>query len=250
MNFDLFLAPSDADRAARTLSHLSRHDLTRFALTGGFAIELHVSALQIQTRGGQPTLRPLHDIDFLVDSFRDLPPSLGVELLLRHIHPHDPPAKTLLQGVDPTTSVRVDVFRAYGNELDRAQPVTLAGISLRIVSLQDLTARHTRLCWDLVEGKPLAPKYARDFLRLLALIPENQFTGSIDAIWQEHRKPHFAGAFAEAAQQIRRAIEARPDLLIPPSYSTDIHEVCERCQATPAFPLTPPSQILAHLGYC
>jgi len=242
MNLDLFLSPADAARAVSTLRHLARHDLSRFALTGGFAIES-----QIHTHGGQPHLRTLHDIDFLVDSFRDLPPSLGAEVLLRHIHPHDPPAKTLLQGVDPTTSVRVDVFRAYGNETARAQPVTLAGIPLRIVSLEDLTARHARLCWDLIEGKPLAPKYPRDFLRLLAVVPENQLT---EAIWHEHRKPHFAGTFAEAARQIRRAIEARPDLLIPPSYSTDIHEVCERCHATQAFPLAPPSEILSHLGYC
>jgi len=79
MNLDLFLSPADAARAVSTLRHLARHDLSRFALTGGFAIES-----QIHTHGGQPHLRTLHDIDFLVDSFRDLPPSLGAELLIRH----------------------------------------------------------------------------------------------------------------------------------------------------------------------
>jgi len=95
MNLDLFLSPADAARAVSTLRHLARHDLSRFALTGGFAIES-----QIHTHGGQPHLRTLHDIDFLVDSFRDLPPSLGTELL-RHIHPHDPPAKTLSRASTP-----------------------------------------------------------------------------------------------------------------------------------------------------
>ena len=96
MNLDLFLSPADAARAVSTLRHLARHDLSRFALTGGFAIES-----QIHTHGGQPPLRTLHDIDFLVDSFRDLPPSLGAELLIRHIHPHDPPAKTLSRASTP-----------------------------------------------------------------------------------------------------------------------------------------------------
>ncbi|MGB9029513.1 MAG: hypothetical protein WCC27_05280 [Acidobacteriaceae bacterium] len=243
MNLDVFLSPADAARAAGTLHRLARHDLSGFSLTGGVAIEY-----QIHAHGGQLQLRPLHDIDFLVDSFDAIPPSLGAELLLRHIHPHDPPAKTLLQGVDPTTSVRIDIFRACGRTTARAQTVTLAGIPVRIVSLEDLTARHARLCWDLVEGKPLPPKYARDFLRLL--VPENQPTGPIEAIWHEHRKPQFATTFAEAAQQIRSAIEARPDLLLPPSYSTGIHEACARCHPTQAFSLTPPSQILSHLGYC
>ena len=63
MNLDLFLSPADAARAVSTLRHLARHDLSRFALTGGFAIES-----QIHTHGGQPHLRTLHDIDFLVDT--------------------------------------------------------------------------------------------------------------------------------------------------------------------------------------
>jgi hypothetical protein len=246
MNLDLFLSPVDAARAAHTLHDVGSHDLSRLALTGGFAIEL-----QIRARSGQTHMRPLHDIDFLVDSFEAIPPSLGAALLLRHIHPHDPPTKTLLQGVNRATSVRVDIFRACGRIMDRAAPATLEGIPLSVVAFDDLLARHARLCWDLIDGRPLAPKYARDFLRLLDLVPAHHIASAhSDNLWQEHRKPHFAASFAEASDKLRRAIEARPDLLIPPNYSTDIHEVCPRCQASQAFPLTPPAQILAHLGYC
>jgi hypothetical protein len=241
MNLDLFLAPADAARATRTLQSLARHDISRLALTGGFAIELQICA-----RGGYNLLRPLHDIDFLVDAFDAIPPNLAADLLLRHIHPHDPPAKTLLQAVDPATSVRLDIFRAYGREMGRTEPTQLAGVPLRITSVEDLTARHARLCWDLIDGHPLAPKHARDFLRLLALVTPD----AIEPVWQEHRKPAFAPTFVEAAQEIRRAIERRSGLLIPPVYSTDIHAACERCHATPAFPLAPAQQILSHLGYC
>ncbi|MGC2298157.1 MAG: hypothetical protein WA476_05095, partial [Acidobacteriaceae bacterium] len=162
---------------------------------------------------------------------------------------HDPPAKTLLQGVNPATSVRVDIFRACGRTMNRVEPATLEGIPLSVVAFDDLLARHARLCWDLIEGKPLAPKYARDFLRVLDLSAD-QGCEATEALWQEHRKPHFATGFAEAALQIRRAIDARPDLLVPPSYSTNTHEICDRCHASQSFPLTPPAQILAHLGYC
>lgn len=238
MNPDRFLAPADALRAVETLE---RHDVSRFALTGGFAIEMQIAA-----RGGPTLMRPLHDIDFLVDSFDCIPPTLGAELLLRHVHPNDPPAKTLLQGVDAATSVRVDVFRGYGGEMDRAEAGEMGGIPVRMVSLPDLAARHARLCRDLIDGKRVAPKYARDFLRLVEWVDSDR----IEAIWQEHRKPWFAATFVEAAREIRRAIELCSDLLVSPKYSTDVFEVCDRCSGSEAFPLTKPETILSRLGYC
>jgi hypothetical protein len=241
MNPDRFLDPADARRAVETLKRLARHDVARFALTGGFAIEM-----QIAVRGGPTPVRPLHDIDFLVDSFDCIPPTLGAELLLRHVHPSDPPAKTLLQAVDPASSVRVDVFRAYGGEMDRTEAADLCGLSVRMISLLDLAARHARLCWDLIDGKPVAPKYARDFLRLVEWVDSDR----VEAIWQEHRKPWFAASFAEAAREIREAIEWRSDLLVQPVYTTDVLKVCVRCSGSEAFPLVEPGVIVAHLGYC
>ena len=76
----------------------------------------------------------------------------------------------MFQAVDPDTSVRVDVFRAYGRELERAQSVEFPEPVLEIVAFEDLVARHPHLCCGLLRGQPLPPKFARDFLRM-ALIP-------------------------------------------------------------------------------
>lgn len=95
---DLGLTPlpaEDADRALRTLERLFRHDIPKWALTGGLATEVHWTRLT-----GQTSLRPLNDIDFIVDSFDALPQSLANDFMFRHIHPFDPPGKTLLQMVD------------------------------------------------------------------------------------------------------------------------------------------------------
>jgi hypothetical protein len=164
--------------------------------------------MQMVARGGQALVRPLHDIDVLVKSFEDIPLTLGSELLMRHVHPHDPAAKTLLQGIDAGTSVRADVFRAYGGEMRRAAEVD--GEPLPVVAVEDLAARHARLCRDLVEGKRVAPKYARDFPRLLGAVDN----GEVGKVWQEHRKPRFAENFADAAGEIRWAIKRRPELLV------------------------------------
>lgn len=241
MIFDSFLSSTDSERVARTFQNLAAHDISRWVITGGIAIELH-----ILRHGGQPVIRPLHDIDFIVESFDFIPETLGSALLLCHVHPKDLPGKNMFQAIDPVTEVRMDVFRAYGLELERAVPVTIAGFDLKMASLQDLIARHARLNWDLAESKPLAPKYARDFLRLLEYVE----TGEIESIWREHRKPHFLNSFAETARHLRDVIVSRPDLLIPPQYATDEHEVCSRCQVAESFPLADKHQILSILGYC
>jgi hypothetical protein len=153
-------------------------------------------------------------------------------------NPIDPPGKIMLLGVDPETGVRVDVFRGYGREMERTSPIEIATLALRTVSLQDLVARHAR--------RPVAPKYARDFLRLIELVT----TDEVERIWQEHRRGQSPESFAETALELRRMIASRSELLIPPTYSTNVEEVCPRCEGTVAFPLCDPRQILSILGYC
>lgn len=241
MALNLFLDTGDSARVERTLRNLALHDIHRWALTGGIAIEFHI--LQ---RGGKPAMRRLHDLDFIAGSFDAIPQTIGRDLLLRHVHPHDPPGKNMLQGVDPRTKVRFDVFHAYGLEMQRTVPIEISSVPLRMVSLQDLVARHARLNWDLMEAKPIAPKYTRDFLRLTEFVT----TDEVESIWQEHRKPQTPESFAETLVQLHRVIASRQDLLVPPRYSTDVDEVCRRCQATEGFPLTDPRRILSILGYC
>ncbi len=238
---DSFLSASDFARVVRTLRNLAVHDIAGWVLTGGVAIELH-----ILRRGGQPVIRPLHNIDFVTDSFDSIPESLGAALLLCHVHPNDLPGKNLFQAIDPKTEVRMDVFRAYGSELERTVPVTIASFDFKMISLHDIVARHARLNWDLMESKPVAPKFARDFLRLLEYVE----TDEIESIWREHRKPHCLESFAKTSRELRRVIGSRSHLLVPPTYSTNVNEVCTRCQGAEAFPLTNRHQILSILGYC
>ena len=241
MDINAFYQKDAARRLSRTLGLLARHKVSRWALTGGIAIELHLRQI-----GAAPLVRPLHDLDFIASSFDCLPVSLGDFVISRHVHPHDPPAKTMLQAVAPDTSVRIDVFRAYGSEMKRAQKIELAQSLFQIVAFEDLVARHARLCCDLLRGQNLAPKYARDFLRMLDFAKP----WKIENVWEEHRKPDDPKSFREAAALLREAIVERADLLIPPVYSTDVDEVCPRCESTVAFRLADSRQVFRLLGYC
>ena len=237
---DRFLTSADTARAENVLRKLRRHDVSPWALTGGFAIELH-----ILRSGARSRVRPLHDIDFLVSSFDCIPKTLGRNFLFRHVHPDDPPAKTLLQAVDPEQGVRVDVFRAYGFEMNRLISIELDGFFLKLASLPDLAARHARLCWDLVDAKQVHPKYVQGFLRLIEVAP---LEGTKE-VWQEHRKPHFPENFSEAVSELQSVIALRADLMVAWNYSTNVNEVCLRCRETRTFPLANRTQIYSILGY-
>ncbi len=52
------------------------------ALTGGLAIAAHLQAHE------RPTVpRPLNDLDFVIDNFATIPPSVTDDFLLNHVHP-------------------------------------------------------------------------------------------------------------------------------------------------------------------
>jgi hypothetical protein len=241
MDFALFLSPPDAERAQRAVEKLRRHSVAPLVLTGGMAIELHLLGL-----GLPEAVRPLNDIDFLVDSFDDIRETLSADLLFRHVHPNDLPGKTLLQCVDPETAVRVDIFRASGRTTDRAAGVELFGETLRMISIEDLAARTARLCMDLADNMPMPAKHTRDFLRLLPLMNMD----ALQPVWQEHRKRTHPESFVAAADLLRDLIATRRDLQIVPVFSQDTQRRCCRCESTEAFPLADAGQIRSLLGYC
>lgn len=237
MIFEGVLAEQEKKRAESVLLKLRRHDISGWALTGGFAIEIH-----LRQAGGEARVRRLHDLDFIVGSFESIPRSISRDFLIRHVHPRDPVGKNLLQCVDDETGVRIDVFRTHTSVMSRTLNLDCG---LRIISREDLTARAGRLAWNLSE-KPVAPKYVQDFLRLIRFASLRE----VEAVWQEQRDERSPATFTEAVEGIERLVEARSHLLVEPSYSTDIDAVCERCVGDEAFPLADARLILTILGYC
>jgi hypothetical protein len=241
MMLDRFLSRIDADRGLRCFQKLARHDIAGWALTGGLAIELHHLLA-----GREADPRVLNDIDFIVGSFDRIPQTLADDFLFRHVHPFDPPGKTLMQAIDADTCLRVDVFRAFGETMRRTISMDLPAGRLHLISLEDLVARTARLALDLAGGVPTPAKHAVDFLRLMELAGP----ADIETAWRDQRKPQQPASFDEAASVLERLIPSRKDMLIYPDYSRDATEICGRCAPTAAFPLAEPTAVLAVLGYC
>jgi hypothetical protein len=241
MDFQAFLSAPDAERVRRTMKRLRRHQVDSLVLTGGMAVELHILKL-----GSVAEKRPLNDLDFLVDSFDDIPKTLATDFLFRHVHPNDPPGKTLMQCVDPETAVRVDIFRACGSTVARAMRMEFCGASLPTISLEDIAAYSVRLCMDLAANTPMPAKHGKDLLRLLPALDLR----AAETAWREHRKANHAEAFRSAVGLVSDLIATRKDLQIRPVYSQDTQQKCPRCEGTEEFPLADPKQVLSILGYC
>jgi hypothetical protein len=119
-------------------------------------------------------------------------------------------------------------------------PTTINGLTLflAINSVMFSSTRHSSgNGWDVQRPKSICPS------KLVT-------TDEIERIWQKHRKGQSPESFTETALQLRGTITSRSELLVPPTYSTSVDEVCPRCEGGGAFPLCDPRQILSMLGYC
>jgi hypothetical protein len=236
-----FLSIGDSTRAINTLRKLALHEVSRWTLVGGLAVEFHCLRA-----GRSHPLRHLNDIDFVAPAFECLPKTLARDFLFRHVHPFDPPGKTMMQLVDAVTSLRVDVFRAGGGIMSRAISVDIPSGPLRVISVEDVVAREARLLLDLDANVPVPAKHADDYLRLAELVK----SCNMETAWQDHRKPTHPMTFGETNTLLKRLIATRGSLLISPDYSKDPVEICRRCVPTPPFQLADPKVVLSLLGYC
>ena len=236
-----FLSIGDSTRVFTTLRKLAVHEISRWLLVGGLAVEFHCL-----TSGHSSPIRHLSDIDFIAPAFESIPETLARDFLFRHVHPFDPPGKTMMQLVDADTSLRVDVFRADEGIMSRAISVDVPSGPLGVISIEDVVAHEARLLLDLAANVPVPAKHADDYLRLAELVK----SADIEAAWQDHRKPTHPMTFVATNALVKRLIATRPNLLISPDYSKDADEICRRCVPTPAFRLADPKVVLSLLGYC
>jgi hypothetical protein len=158
-------------------------------------------------------LRPLHDIDFVTSTFESIPASLARDYLFRHVHPLDPPGKTILQAIDQDEALRIDLFRGTVGIRERARRMELAeagATGILGIGLPDLVARTASLVLELACGIPVPSKHARDFLRLVRLVD----LADVEEVWPEHRKQNPPLTFREADERLQALIPRRQELLM------------------------------------
>jgi hypothetical protein len=193
-------------------------DRQRVALTGGVAVGLHAAACGSRRSRSDG---PEHDVDLVALQVDAVRPTVTRDFLVSHYHlPQPEYPKFLLQLVDPSSGVRVDVFPDTLALLPRAQPHDAAGISLLVLDPRGILDHKLAILARASPERPVDEKHYRDAVLLGSLCDR-----LVPPVPSSH---------------LQRA-----------AYSQDIGARCDRCEVSRSgrFPLAPKERIFSILGY-
>lgn len=205
----------DSALVEQCLARFVRHaDLARLALAGSLA--MHAQLHGLPSRRGKAD-----DIDFVAPGPESVRPSMTTDFLVSHYHLPVPGCpKFLIQLVDPSAKLRLDVFPDTYGVLPRAVTARVAGVELLVLRLEDILEHKLAILANSSEEHPADPKHLRD---------------------------------AELIGQVcgRTVPAIAPSRLASAVYSRDTARECTRCDASrsAAFPLAPKQEIMDSLGY-
>jgi hypothetical protein len=162
------------------------------------------------------------DLDLVAGSIDVVAPSATTDFLVSHYHVQGPGVpKFMVQLVDSLTRVRVDIVPDLTGSIARAGTTAISGISVKVLSLDDILDHKLHTLSKASPMRPVDPKHVRDArtiaLRIGCTIPD------ID-----------------------------PRSLVPDVYGVDEpDEGCARCQTSRSrlFPLAPKSRVFELLGW-
>ena len=151
-----------------------------------------------------------------------------------------------MQLADEESRSRIDLLTPYSLTItDRALPVAIAGRKCGIVAAEDIVARLICILFQVVDGKPVDPKYYEAF-KQLAKIADMEYVATI---WREYRDNLHPEDASEAVTRVRQSVAGNTHLLQPDVYSQTIDRVCPWCRDSELFPLAPASKIHKIWGY-
>ena len=238
IRLERFLAIDDAGRIRRVLEKLNACGVD-YAVTGGVALEASLGP-------GLGRRRTFNDIDVVVSGFEGLPPALGREFLISHAHPHRPIGKLLLQLVDASECLRIDIFGACGATLERTRSALINDLPVKTVATEDMACRIASEMMCFSRGDIVPPKCGDDHMRVKDIVDIEL----VKQAWKDHRRPTDPETYAEATVQIADALERQAIDFAKHQYAMDIDAVCPHCQDTAHFKVASRKSILPILGYC
>jgi hypothetical protein len=212
MLWEASLAPRLSGTLTRFLPHVRQAEI---ALSGGVAIDLHLSAA-----GLPPTRNGIADLDFVAGNVTVVSPGVARDFLVSHYHlPQPGYPKYMVQLVDPVSRIRIDVFPDLVSSLALARRRVVAGHTLAVLDARSIM---THKLLTLASSSPhhlVDEKHQRDALVMAALLGE-------------------------------RIGLVPPAHLTKETYGLDLSP-CRRCEASrrPEFPLASKQAVFDILGY-
>ena len=204
-------------QTASTLARLLMHrDADAIALTGGAAIDFHLTAL-----GDQPSRHSSTDLDFVVSRIDAVGESVSRDFLVSHYHvPRSGVPKFLLQLVDPIARLRIDIFPDLAGSVASAEWHEVGATRVKVLTLASIFEHKLQTLSRASVDRPVDPKHLRDAERL-----GRRLGRDVPPVAREALQPDIYGGDTDAS--------------------------CQKCEASrhPGFPLAPKEQVFTLLGW-
>lgn len=210
-------------------------------VTGGLAFRWHAARNGIAIE-----YRAINDVDIVVAGLCDLTPALAQEFLIVHFHPARAQGRILIQLVDESQRMRIDVFTPASPALiTRAQAAEVCGVPCNVIAAEDLAAKLLAVLYGVTDGGQVDPKHYEKFRRLARFIDR----GIMRELWVDYRKPDYPESFELAEERVHRTIANDPTVLRPAVYDVSLDAVCGWCENDNSYSISSRTRVFEVLGY-
>ena len=236
----LYFNAGDVKKCQSVLEKVVSH-IQQPVLTGSLALNCHLAIRNLLVEKTS-----FNDLDLVVLQEAELTSSITKDFWVAHYHPGQKRGRILLQLVEKSTLLRVDIFTTFSASFkNRLVNVTINNTACRLIATEDLVARLLSILGGVLQDEHIDPKYLQRFYALEPLVNEV----IINDVWREYRKGYMPHDYFEASILIQKNLREHPERLKEPTYNQNIYELCTSCQVSEEFPLVPRDKLFEMLGY-
>lgn len=213
-------------------------NLKKCSIVGGLTIRYHLSVNNIPY-----TIRPLNDIDLMVEEADAVSPTVGRDFYVYHYHPPKNGSFYIVL-VDPILKIKVDIFNC-DPPLEDPIEVKFFCYKIKIRGIEDQLAKTAFDIQRISNDNKVDPKQFQ-YTRLLMKIANFK---KADRIWKKRNYEKYPKSLLLAIKRAEKIKFEHPEWSIKKPFRRTQPYKCRNCKSTDQFKITPMKRIYKVLGY-
>lgn len=239
--FEYGYAERDVTRVHALLRDLIPHlRPKKFILVGGIATRYNVARAGLSF-----PIRPLNDVDIIIEDIDVILPTVTQDFLVYHRHPKpDYNGLFYVALIYPKAKLKVDFFD-YSNEPEKVYQVNFGDSVVHIQSSEDQLVNTAQQAQRISLKDKVDPKQISDLL----LLAKASNIKCAEQIWMRKHFQKYNITLSEAIQRGVKIAEKHPEWLqVKPRRKHQPYE-CPDCVSAKEFPVTAMEVIYEIMGY-
>ncbi len=231
----------DKARVDLLLSTLLNHlKPKKFIIVGGVSTRFNSSRVGIKF-----PIRPLNDIDIIIESREVILPSITRNFLVYHYHPNPSHNGSFyIALIFPNTKTKIDFFD-YSNKPEKIYRIKYNEHLVQIQSAEDQLVNTVNQIQRISNDDKVDPK---QFLDLEFLIKSSNLEKAT-SIWEIKHRAKYGKGLKDAIQKAKKNANDHPEWLqVKPERKSEPY-TCRDCVVTKDFPIAPMETIYKLMGY-